>query len=62
MSEFTDEEILASYPIDAHCHAQRDGDCEWDDCPQLRDGEPMKSGRPCPLDVRDHEDPDWEGT
>lgn len=35
------------------CHAQRDGDCIWTDCPQNRDGEPAKSGRGCPL-------PQWE--
>jgi hypothetical protein len=33
------------------CHAQRDGDCHWPKCPQLRDGEPHKSGRHCPLDI-----------
>lgn len=32
------------------CHAGRDGDCVWPACPQLRDGEPSKSGRHCPLD------------
>ena len=32
------------------CHANRDGDCTWADCPQLRDGEPQKSGRHCPVD------------
>ena len=32
------------------CHGGRDGDCSWELCPQLRDGEPMKSGRHCPLD------------
>lgn len=37
------------------CHADRDGDCTWEDCPQNRDGEPMKSGRHCPLDVIDPE-------
>ena len=35
------------------CHAQKDGDCEWEECPQLRDGEPVKSGRDCPLDCGD---------
>lgn len=35
------------------CHAQRDGDCSWAECPQLRDGEPEKSGRHCPLDKED---------
>lgn len=38
------------------CHAQMDGDCDWKDCPQLRDGEPEKSGRHCPLDRRDYDD------
>jgi len=32
------------------CHAGKDGDCIWDECPQLRDGEPKKTGRHCPLD------------
>jgi hypothetical protein len=33
------------------CHADRDGDCEWSECPQKRDGEPEKSGRHCPYDA-----------
>lgn len=37
------------------CHAQMDGDCEWIDCPQLRDGEPERSRRHCPLDKDDPE-------
>lgn len=32
------------------CHADSDGDCEWSECPQLRDGEPKATGRHCPLD------------
>jgi hypothetical protein len=32
------------------CHADGDGHCTWEECPQLRDGEPAKSGRHCPLD------------
>jgi len=32
------------------CHAQQDGDCSWDRCPQRRDGEPTATGRHCPLD------------
>lgn len=35
-----------------HCHAGKDGDCIWKNCPQLRDGEPVKSGRRCPLDIK----------
>ena len=35
---------------DNHCHSFQDGDCVWEKCPQLRDGEPEKSGRHCPLD------------
>lgn len=38
-----------------YCHADMDGECSWPGCPQLRDGEPMKSGRHCPLD-HGHED------
>jgi hypothetical protein len=37
------------------CHADDDGDCTWTECPQLRDGEPAKSRRHCPLDVQDEE-------
>ena len=39
-----------------HCVAGRDGECAHPACPQLRDGEPVKSGRHCPLDVRDDEE------
>ena len=35
------------------CHAARDGDCYATSCPQLRDKEPERSGRHCPLD-------DWD--
>lgn len=35
------------------CHGHRDGDCIWEHCPQLRDGEPMKTGRHCPIDKDD---------
>lgn len=31
------------------CHSDRDGDCEWKDCPQTRDGEPKATGRSCPI-------------
>lgn len=34
------------------CSADDDGDCTWSECPQLRDGEPARSGRHCPLDVQ----------
>lgn len=33
------------------CQADRDGDCHWKHCPQLRDGEPKRSGRHCPHDT-----------
>lgn len=32
------------------CQCGDDGDCTWASCPQLRDGEPKRSGRHCPLD------------
>ena len=32
------------------CQADDDGYCEWEECPQLRDGEPAATGRHCPLD------------
>ncbi len=45
------ERLLAPPPckILTHCQAQLDGDCDHKLCPQLRDGEPTKSGRFCPL-------------
>jgi hypothetical protein len=33
-----------------YCHAGKDGECNWDECPQLRDKEPRATGRHCPLD------------
>lgn len=46
-----------------HCMADCDGDCTWEGCPQLRDGEPLRTGRHCPRDVatRARLDPDDEG-
>jgi len=32
------------------CQAGKDGDCIWNLCPQVRDNEPSRSGRHCPLD------------
>lgn len=31
------------------CASDSDGDCAHSQCPQLRDGEPLKSGRSCPV-------------
>ena len=39
----------AEVPRWSGCHANRDGDCNWTDCPQAHDGEPARSGRSCPL-------------
>lgn len=39
-----------------HCASGQDGDCIHPDCPQLRDGEPVKSGRHCPIDTREEGD------
>lgn len=38
------------------CQADRDGDCTHKSCPQLRDGEPRRSGRHCPLDRSEDDD------
>lgn len=48
---------------EGHCMADADGDCVWKGCPQIRDGEPMKSGRSCPrwVETRRRLDPDDEG-
>lgn len=38
--------------LGAGCRAGRqDGECSWKKCPQIADGEPVKTGRHCPLDV-----------
>lgn len=43
------------------CHSDDDGMCfDASVCPQLRDGEPAKSGRHCPLDTMPGEDDDTE--
>lgn len=38
------------------CAAGRDGDCNHPQCPQNLEGEPMKTGRHCPLDTDDEDD------
>lgn len=38
------------------CHGASDGECSWVRCPQLRDNEPAKTGRHCPLDNREAEE------
>lgn len=43
-------------PLSDHCHAGRDGECNWQHCPQEREGEPTQTGRHCPLDWRDYDE------
>lgn len=43
-------------PFSGHCGASRDGECGKSWCPQLRDNEPAKSGRHCPLDTQQDDD------
>ena len=51
----------ADAPEPPYCQAGKDGDCIWEDCPQLRDNEPSRSGRHCPLDTEtDDEDADHD--
>jgi hypothetical protein len=40
------------------CKAGRDGDCNHEQCPQARDGEPNATGRTCPL-PHWTDDPEW---
>lgn len=50
-------EYDAALADNGRCRANRDGECSWSGCPQLRDGEPHKSGRHCPRDIgREGED------
>lgn len=39
-----------------HCAADKDGECRHKDCPQIRDDEPKRSGRHCPIDTRPDDD------
>ena len=43
--------MMPRYVLLQRCAAGRDGDCIHEQCPQLADGEPHKSGRHCPLDA-----------
>ena len=47
----TSEEFdkLKQYNFEYYCHCDNDGMCDWECCPQNRDGEPEKSNRSCPL-------------
>ncbi len=63
MLEKSDEQLLAEIAaagqkaglpvaqVGQYCHAQKDGNCIWGHCPQLRDREPEKTGRHCPIDL-----------
>jgi hypothetical protein len=35
------------------CQADEEEPCEWEHCPQVRDGEPKATGRHCPFDVEE---------
>lgn len=47
----SDKPLVGDYRNQGGCHADRDGECSWAECPQIREGEPAKSGRHCPLDA-----------
>ena len=47
------ESMRAYYGLESQCRAGDDGDCSWEHCPQIRDNEPCKTGRHCPLDKRE---------
>jgi len=36
------------------CQVHDDGSCTWEPCPQVRDDEPNRSGRPCPIGCEAH--------
>jgi len=48
-----EELLLFNEKQTGYCHADRDGDCIHKQCPQLRDNEPHKTGRHCPLDTEE---------
>lgn len=51
-----DYEALVTETARAACHSGKDGDCVWAACPQIADGEPVATGRHCPLDWRKDDD------
>jgi hypothetical protein len=51
-------EFIERHRSGEHCHSASDGECDDRRCPQIRDGEPAKSGRHCPLDCLDKIDDD----
>jgi hypothetical protein len=50
---FGDPMHRAYYGPGAQCRGHEDGECHWEGCPQVKDGEPEKTGRHCPLDNRE---------
>jgi hypothetical protein len=56
----SESEPKARYSPSQHrmtrCQSDDDGMCDWEHCPQLRDGEPGRSGRHCPLDKSTEEE------
>ena len=45
------ETLTNALKVFGHCRSGKDGDCFWEHCPQVRDGESYKSGRHCPHDI-----------
>lgn len=46
--------VAASTPIQ-RCAASSDGECSHLRCSQIRDGEPYRTGRHCPIDIHDED-------
>lgn len=53
VAEVTCRLCLTLLAREQRCHGDRDGDCDWESCPQIRDVEPAATGRHCPLDTED---------
>lgn len=49
------QRIRLEFAGDEHCHAGRDGDCTWTQCPQERANRKDYQSYCCPL-ARDYED------
>lgn len=48
--KYTNVEVVAATSQLTRCAAARDGECSHPQCPQTLDGEPVRSGRHCPID------------
>lgn len=55
------QKVADEFVSGATCQGSRDGDCDWENCPNNRDGEAHATGRHCPLDRENMRREELEG-